>query len=431
MGPSGGRTRSRPATERWPSWTKEGWQSCFCHPSFACRPRELQTTTHQGSTSDFLRLTALESSLSLPIEARIPAGSPTDVRARSPRQVLEQLLTSAAAGKRRYVMFSGGRDSSAILAAAVHAARSSGDDDPIPVILRYPGDPAAEETDWQELVLKHLGLKNQRVVEIRTEERLLGVPATRAMLRHGVVWPTALQLRDASYAELAPGVLITGEGGDYLFTPHRITPLRNLLLRPHIPNRAELRNAANGAFPGRLDRIPPWVSPWLRGHAVEAYRDAITRLRRTPLSWREHTLRIYDAPADVVVWHNHPLVVREYGLEPLNPFLHPSFVSALARAGGFLGYADRTHAMRVLFHDLLPDEILRRESKAAFNSSRWGETEREFAHDWDGSGVDPEFIDAETLRQAWLSNQHPPGADYQIQLAWARSQGIDTPLAPD
>ena len=65
--------------------------------------------------------------------------------------------------------------------------------------------------------------------------------------------------------------------------------------------------------------------------------------------------------------------------------------------------------MRYLFGDLLPDAVLSRTTKASFNQTRWGSFEREYARNWSGEGIDPDLIDAEKLRAAWLSDDPPPG----------------------
>jgi len=54
------------------------------------------------------------------------------------------------------VAFSGGRDSSLLLAVAADLAAREGLEPPIALTFRYPGDPAADESSWQEFVVAHL-----------------------------------------------------------------------------------------------------------------------------------------------------------------------------------------------------------------------------------------------------------------------------------
>jgi asparagine synthase (glutamine-hydrolysing) len=173
--------------------------------------------------------------------------------------------------------------------------------------------------------------------------------------------------------------------------------------------------------------MSPWG--WLRGDAIDAFIGVTKDLGREPFSWARATRRKFDTRAQSVFIHNHEEAIREYGLEPLTPFADPFFRATLAASGGFWGYEGRTHVFRTLFSDLLPDAVLARQTKASFNGARWGELEKEFARSWDGGCFDPELIDAEALRREWLSDRPGPGSDYLIQLAWAASEGIKTPLA--
>jgi hypothetical protein len=75
-----------------------------------------------------------------------------------PVQVLERLLLEALLEPPCIIGFSGGRDSSALLAVAVQVARREGLDLPVPVTKTYPDVPATDETDWQELVIRWLGV---------------------------------------------------------------------------------------------------------------------------------------------------------------------------------------------------------------------------------------------------------------------------------
>ena len=65
--------------------------------------------------------------------------------------------------------------------------------------------------------------------------------------------------------------------------------------------------------------------------------------------------------------------------------------------------------------------MLSRTTKASFNQTRWGSFERDYARNWAGEGIDPDLVDAERLRAAWLNDDPPPGADYQLHAAWLAS----------
>jgi len=383
-----------------------------------------------GNAVAFQRLTRVESVAALARGWEALGAMPRS--SRSPRDVLERLVDAATTGRRTYVMFSGGRDSSAVLALATRLARTRGDDDPIPVTLRHPGVPEADETEWQEAVVGHLDLRGHRVIEVRGDQELLGASAQRAIRRRGAVWPSALQLREVAYGDLRDGVVLTGEGGDHVLTGQRVTPLRNVLARRRVPSRQEVRTVLKAVEPGfsARRRSGPARSPaWLRGEAARVYSSTVEELGRERMSWASATWESFAPRVNSVILHNVEEGIREYGLDPLTPFAHPEFRAALARSGGFWGYEGRTQAFRSLFGDLLPDAILSRRTKAAFNGARWGELEKEFARSWAGDCFDPEWVDSEALRREWLSDRPGPGSDYLIQLAWAASEGIATPLA--
>ena len=102
---------------------------------------------------------------------------------------LEELLLPALTRPPCMVAFSGGRDSSVLLAVATHVARRHGLDDPIPLTRRYPDHPRTNEDEWQELTVRHLGLTNWEILQIRSEVEALGPVAREALRRHGLHWP--------------------------------------------------------------------------------------------------------------------------------------------------------------------------------------------------------------------------------------------------
>lgn len=379
---------------------------------------------------EFVRLDHLESMLALPL-GRV-ALADTGRTSLDPRQVLDAIVSANLRLGRIYVMFSGGRDSSAVLALATHHARRLGMNDPIPVTALYPEAPESQETEFQELVIRHLGLQERIAVTIRHEQRFLGETAVRALRRHGLLWPASLQLHGALFAPLDPGVLLTGEGGDEAFDPRRITPLHVLRRRRGLPSRALVRQAATALVPSPVRRVMDYRRhlgaeglDWLRPPARRLYARAVAELESAPLRWDSETLGLLTRRTTAVALHNFDAQAREFALAPAHPLADPRFRYALAAAGGAWGYAGRTDMMRRLFADLLPDEILARRSKAAFNISRWGRREREFARSWDGSGVDHELVDPEALRHAWLSDRPTSVAGFYLHLAWLAQEELD------
>lgn len=172
-------------------------------------------------------------------------------------------------------------------------------------------------------------------------------------------------------------------------------------------------------------REQSWGVPaWLRDAGKDAFIDAAVPMMSMPLRW-DNTIRgMRRSRPFTVGLANFEAGIAEYGSLSLNPFADLAFVDALAHDGGAIGWGNRTAIFRRLFGDLLPDEVLSRRTKAAFNSTRWGERERQFAHEWDGSGFDEDWIDAEALRGEWLSERPHPLSGFLLQVAWAISEGI-------
>jgi asparagine synthase (glutamine-hydrolysing) len=348
----------------------------------------------------------------------------------SPRNALEAELAAELQRNPVFVSFSGGRDSSAVLATAMHVSRTRELPPPRPVILRYPGDVDADETAWQELVLDHLGIDDPVIVEIVDRMTYLDRGVRANLRRRGLILPAALQLDHPVLRTAADATLLTGEGGDEILGPRRITP-HALLLRLHRrPARSLLGWAGAETAPARARarrevRTLATSMSWLKPEAVRrAHRALLLGERRRPLHWGRETLSIGSARISEVLTHNYQVIADEFGTRVRHPLLAPAFVEALAAAGGRWGYAGRTALMRELFSDLLPDALLARTTKASFGGVRWGEIEREFARSWDGRGLPEELIDAEAIRAEWLS-PHPSGASVPaLHAAWLHSQGL-------
>lgn len=373
----------------------------------------------------FSRLSRAESMLSFPFEER-PAPFAASEKI-SGRHVLEELFLAALDGPDPcFVMFSGGRDSSAMLAIGVHVARREGLPEPVPVIARHRHVPESDETAWQEMVLEHLGISNPIVRELDGEQQVLGDIARFNLRRHGLLWPESMQMQGAVFAGLGPGALVTGEGGDFIIDGLRMGEMRSPFHRGR-PHRREVRRAWRAARPRSIDRWakPPDYSPtWLTGPGRETFHHAVSRLSGRRFRWDRQVAEIMASPASLVVLDNLDGVVREYGLVPHRTIGHPRFVQAWARDGGPFGFTSRTAAFRFLVGDLLPDAVTGRTSKASFNGARWGAEEDEFARQWDGSGIDPEWVDRDALRADWLSPDRHAAADYLVHVAWCAQNGI-------
>lgn len=374
-------------------------------------------------SGDYYRLTPDEIVLGRPFGLHPPEPLPS--ASRSPRAVLEELIRAALREPPCYVGFSGGRDSSAVLAVATAVARRDGLPDPIPFTERYPRAPESDESQWQELTVRHLGLADWLRIEFGSDNDLLGPTAQDGLRRRGLVWPPTVQIKPNVLGRFAGSSVLTGEGGDEALGAGRIAPLTRLLHREVPIGRAALRAAVKAVAPARL-RARHGLSfedaaallPWLRPDARAEY------VRRTnadeaarPLHWGRGVWAIRRERLIREGQRNYLSVAAESGVRLVQPFADPAFQAALARSGGAVGYGSRTALMRELFADVLPPAVIERTTKAWFNQAHFADWTRAFAGEWDGSGLDP-ALDPEVLRAEWLSPSPSALSGVALQAAW-------------
>ncbi len=348
----------------------------------------------------------------------------------APRQALDDVLRPALESGPCFVTFSGGRDSSAVLAAATDLARREGHAEPIPVTRVYPDIPESTEPDCQRPVVDHLRLTNWVRLNFRAgESDLLGDAAKAGLRRRGLLWPPALHAHDVVFQEVGPGSLITGEGGDAVLGMQRVTPLV-LFRRRRSLRRVLLPHAVGAVMPGPGRRMAATraarnsvQSRWLRPAALARHaRLAAADATVEPLRFDRAKWMITRRRSFATIRHNHAEAAREFGLVASDPLLDPRFVAAIAQWAGRWGFDGRTAAMHALFSDILPEPVLTRSTKAAFNHAHAGDETRRFASTWDGSGVDTDLVDPERLRQVWLSAEPTMAAGLLLQSAWLAHQ---------
>jgi asparagine synthase (glutamine-hydrolysing) len=340
-----------------------------------------------------------------------------------PRAALEEAIVPHLEGGPCLVSFSGGRDSSAVLAIATHVARREGLPLPVPATLHFPGVEESHEGEWQSLVLRHLGLRERAVVTIDTELDALGPVATRVLDLHGVLWPGNAYLHAPLFALAPGGSLLTGVGGDELFDT-RGARFVLVLARRERPSVAAMLSAGQALAPRALRaevwrRRHPTPHPWLTeagGRLVD--RALAADAVRWPQRWdaaarRWHRTRAHAAVRDVL-----PALGADLGVTVSNPFVEPTVLAELVRAGGAAGYPSRTAAMHALVGDLLPPAVLERSTKAAFTTPVFGPETRAFAERWDGSGVDHDLVDPHALRGAWMAPQPNMNTILLLHTAW-------------
>ena len=223
--------------------------------------------------------------------------------------------------------------------------------------------------------------------------------------------------------------MLDGEGGDELFAPGRLSPVR-ALLHPHLPSRWELAKAAVAIAPRPARKLVyrryyrrRLEMPWLRGHAWRQLEVAIAADHAAEPADRRKAIRRHRAVWGIdLMLSNMARLAAEYDVLDLHPLLEPPVTSAVGRAGGVVGFPDRTTAMRVLFGELLSDDLLRRHTKARFNRVAFNDHSRAFVEAWDGKGVDPDLVDADALLRTWRARE-PHGLSFALlQACWLHSQ---------
>ncbi|MDQ6838181.1 MAG: asparagine synthase-related protein [Actinomycetota bacterium] len=326
------------------------------------------------------------------------------------------------------VAFSGGRDSSAVLAVLVHVARREGLPEPAAVTARWPGDANSDEDAWQDHVIGQLKVEDWRIIEPGDDLDLLGSVATTALRRHGLIWPPAIYAIAPLLEEAAGGVLVTGEGGDELFGEWPYGDARLRWADRERPCRSDVMRLAAGCVPlalrtalvGRRQR--PYQS-WLTPSALRAFHQG--QARDLALDYRPWPSYLTATPARRsarLMLRSASALASSAGARYGAPLLSASFAEALGRAGGPLGFGDRTAVMRTVFGELLDDRILTRVSKAHFSGVFWGPAGRAFAERWDGTGLPTDLVDVEALRRAWLAPLPVAGAALALHAAWLASR---------
>jgi hypothetical protein len=352
----------------------------------------------------------------------------------TPLAALERVLLDALLEPPCIVGFSGGRDSSALLAVAMRVSRREGLDPPIPVTKVYPDAPSTDESSWQEMVVRWVGVEEWLRHEYRDELDLLGPAAIRSLRRHGPLWPGTVHNREPTLAIARGGCYVDGEGGDEILGEFRITPLTQVLARARPLDRRARRDTLAALAPARLRRgvatrqverssdrtwLRPDVAAWYTATSIE---DALGAALPYPRAVRQTGTR----RAVQAAMRNLDAIGRSLGVRYVHPFYDPGFLAALGAFGGGLGFPSRTATMRALFSDLLPDALNARDNKVYFNNAFIHGYSRAFLETWNGTGLDPDLIDADALRAVWSQPVIHSGTFQLMQAAWLATDGSDS-----
>ncbi len=326
------------------------------------------------------------------------------------------------------VAFSGGRDSSAVLAVAVRLARREGLPLPVALTRRWPAYADTDEAEWQELVIRHLGVTDWEPGDFE-ENDAIGPTCSPSLRRIGVLWPPLAHSWPPMFARARGGSFVTGEGGDEVFGDRRCSWLRRALW-PH-PTKRVVARAALSLAPRQVRRLAarrelrvqvPWLLPEARDRFYRALADDQAR---EPFRWSASTRWHLRQRSVAVGSHNFKLLAAESDVVLHEPLLDPGFLGALSSRAQWLGFPGRTRAMQAIFGSLLPDEVLARLTKAYTTSTVFGPWSRQFVQEWTGGGVDTTIVDQEELRRTWASADIPVATLLLVQHSWLALCGVD------
>jgi hypothetical protein len=340
-----------------------------------------------------------------------PFSSGDPGKGRNPSARLVSLASTLLAEPPCVIAFSGGRDSSVLLALFVDVAR-------------WDDDEASDERQWQEQVVSSIGAKNWEILRPGTDLDLLGVEAVTALGRQGLMWPPPAYAFLPMIRRAAGGTFVSGEGGDEAFGLWPHARFWSAVRHRRIPVRADLAAAVVGCAPRGYRRyrweraLPPYQS-WLQPGALAAFgRQLADDQADDPLWWNRYQQVSRRRRAVGLTLATLDGLCASHGTRYSAPLLDTGFLQALGAWGGYRGRGDRTGVMIQLFGDLLPATVLSRTSKASFGGVFWGPESRQFAEEWDGSGLDSRLVDVEALRQAWLSPVPVYGSALPLHAAW-------------
>ncbi len=354
-----------------------------------------------------------------------------------PRVALEQSVLPALFRAPAVVSFSGGRDSSLVLAIAVEVARREGLPLPVPVTVRFAADPDPVESGWQEAVVKHLRLDDWVRVDISEELDCIGPTAQEILLRHGVLWPANVHFHVPQFEAARGGSVLTGVGGDEILSTSGWERVRSVLAGRSFPEPRDVLRLGAAIAPrpvrrlvtiARSDVSLEWLQPAAQREVVAALADEAAA---EPLRWGPRFAWVLGFGYLRLGAQSLDLLAGDWDVEIRHPLLSPDFAAALASLPRGRRFANRTEALTTLFADLLPPGLASRSSKAMFVGALWGKKSRTFAAQWDGSGLDPEVVDANALRRRWHVEQ-TPGPHSLLQAIWladelARQPSRSTP----
>jgi hypothetical protein len=135
----------------------------------------------------------------------------------SAREALEEVIRPALMRPPCLVSFSGDATRGAVLAVAVALARRESPTAPVPATNVFRSAEDADETSWQEMLVRHLDLSDWLRIEHDDELDLVGPYAQRVLSAHGLLWPANAHFHLPLLDAARDGAMLTGIGGDEVY----------------------------------------------------------------------------------------------------------------------------------------------------------------------------------------------------------------------
>jgi len=326
-------------------------------------------------------------------------GAAWNAPAADPVAGLEEVVVRALRRPPCLVSFSGGHDSSLVLAAATRAARRERLPAPVPVTWQVKDAPGAEESVWQEAVVRALRVTDWVRLPADDDLDFVGPVATGVLRRHGLLHPANAYFHAPLLKEAAGGTLLTGLGGDQVL--------------------------------GRLRRPRrPWWWPrpagavlefgWLRTPAARRVRRGLRREGRArPVRYENRPAWAWGRRDLELTRQSLALLGRDTGTDVVHPLLDLEFLRAICGSGVSPECAGgRAGLLGQVFGGCYPDAVLRLRPKARFGEVFWRRHTSELLAGWDGSGVDSSVVDRTRLRLEWDRPQPDLCTALLVQQVW-------------
>jgi asparagine synthetase B (glutamine-hydrolysing) len=368
-------------------------------------------------------------------EARRPTPPlPTPPPGTSPRAAFEQALLPALQRSPCLVSFSGGRDSSAVLAAATFVARREGLPLPIPATHRFPGADRTSESEWQERVVRDLGLTDWLQIEATSELDCVGPVATTVLRSHGVLWPCNAYFHMPIFEAARGGSVLTGIGGDEAFGASSWARALHVMSGRVRPEPRDLARVGFALAPARLKAVAirrwlPEFCPWLRPAARrEVEASVAAEAAAEPLRWRTRFAMLAGSAYMQACLGSLAAMAGGAGVRIAHPLNDPLFLATLAALPPGRRYESRSEAMQWLVGDLLHPALIGRATKARFDDVFFTEHSRELIDSWNGEGVDPEIVDLDRLRAEWSSPAPDAHTCNLLQSVWLSREAAVAPI---